>query len=75
MSSNTLQEKLYATNLSLLYTFSIQLTAKKSQVTDQVLLSMLWRGGGAEAAEDVSYRAWKQLTRISLKQHCAMLGK
>jgi hypothetical protein len=30
MSKNILQEKLYASNLSLLYTYSIQLTAKKS---------------------------------------------
>jgi hypothetical protein len=32
-------------------------------------------GGGSEAAEDMSCSVWKQLTRISLKQHCAMLGK
>jgi len=51
-------------------------------VTAQVLLSMLWRGwvgwewgAAAAAAEDISYSVQKQLTRISLKQHCAMLGK
>jgi len=87
MSRNTLQEKLDASNLSLLYIFANQLTAKKSQVTAQVLLSMLWRGwqwgwgwgwewaAAAAAAEDMSYSAWKQVTRISLKQHCALLGQ
>jgi len=64
-----------------LYIFPIQLNAKKSQVTAQVLLSMLWRGWGwgwewgAAAAEDMSYSAWKQVIRISLKQHCTLLGQ
>jgi hypothetical protein len=31
--------------------------------------------GEAEAADGIYYSVWKQLIRISLMKHCAMLGK
>jgi len=61
-----------------LYIFSIQLSTKKvTGNSPGSPLNVVEGVGGwdaATAAEDMSYSAWKQVIRISLKQHCTLLG-